>query len=148
MDGKDEGAEKQHGNSKAPQLEPYQFTKGQSGNPKGRPKKQRTFNDVVEKIGKLKLLEAQMEKIPEEYRKAVKTIEDAFAFALYMGGAKLNPTAVRMLSDLQAKKIVVAGDEDHPLNVQGIAVRFVKPGDLSVPPESSSTGEGVLQVTK
>ena len=82
--------------------------------------------DVVDGVLGWKVLEVMKDKMPPEYQKKIKKLEDLVAFAVVQGVIKQKPESMRFLEALQAKKIVVAGDPENPLQHR-LEVEFVNP---------------------
>ena len=83
--------EKQKPNSGHENIKPHMWKKGQSGNPKGRPKKGKRLTDIIEKY---------LPMVPEiDENPDGKTYQDLIAEALLIGAVKGNAVLIKEVLD-------------------------------------------------
>lgn len=104
----------------ADHLRKYQFKKGHSGNPKGRPEKARCIPDILQKIGSEKLGGVALELVKRYFPKAARnwTFEEAALRMTYLHALRGKSWAVQFIAERTEGKVVQPVDINPYKGVQ------------------------------
>lgn len=106
--------------SRPEQLKPYWFKKGQSGNPRGRPKKETMLTPILEKMIK-QLCPDGLDpegKVEQLFGKKL-TWKERIVFATLLGGIKRNPACLQEIWNRLDGKAVSNVDISGSMHVGG-----------------------------
>lgn len=92
------------GNGKPGKKPPGRWKPGESGNPAGRPKKKDYLPGMVEAVGRWKVPPEVLLKIPEFYRKKIKTFGSMFSYLVWLEACRMDRDAWRILHDVIIKR--------------------------------------------